>query len=153
MLTSRMLKELLKISQLKRINIILLILLFANFSNACDCIMHPLLSYYDSTSYISSVKVLDIDESSLIAKDKIFVTVEILKKFKGNIKEEQKIVFETSSDNCDFHFVKNKKYLLFYHKNDNYLVNRCSYSDMLRKSHRNMKKLKRKISEEKEKQT
>ena len=143
MLTKVMSKILFKIFQLGKIST----LLFACFSyystTACDCVMYPVSSYYDTTSNISIVKVLKIsDLESGIA----VVTVEVIEKLKGNISQKKKIDFITTTNDCSFHFHLWKKYLLFFHsKEDKYEVNECSYSDLVNKSWSNIRKI-RKLS-------
>lgn len=139
MLVKTMLKILFKIFRLGKINIFLFTFLCYYNTNACDCIMYPVSSYYDTTSNISVVKVLKI---SALKTGYSIVTVEVIEKLKGKIAKKKKIDFITTADNCSFHFYLREKYLLFFHsREDKYEVNECSYSDLMKKSWNNIRKI------------
>lgn len=139
MLIKVMSKILFKIFQLGKINILLFTFFSYYNATACDCIMYPVSSYYDTTSNISIAKVLKISQSeSGIA----IVTVEVIEKLKGKITRKKKIDFITTTDDCSFHFYLGERYLLFFHpKGDKYEVNECSYSDLMKKSWSNIRKI------------
>lgn len=139
MLIKIMSKILFKIFRLGKINILLFAFLPFYRANACDCIMYPISSYYDTTSNISITKVLKI--SNLKTGIEI-VTVEIIEKLKGKSVKKKKIDFIATTDNYSFHFQLGKRYLLFFHlKGENYEVNECSYSDLLKKSWSNIREI------------
>ena len=101
--------------------------------------MYPVSSYYDTTSNISIVKVLKISD---LKTGNSIITVEIIEKLKGKIAKKKKIDFITTTDNCSFHFHLGEKYLLFFHsREDKYEVNECSYSDLMKKSWSNIRKI------------
>lgn len=139
MLIKIMSKILFKIFRLAKINIFLFTFLSCYGTNACDCIMYPVSSYYDTTSNISIVKVLKISD---LKTGNSIITVEIIEKLKGKIAKKKKIDFITTTDNCSFHFHLGEKYLLFFHsREDKYEVNECSYSDLMKKSWSNIRKI------------
>ena len=136
-------KILFKIFRLGKINIFLFTFLSCHSLSACDCIMYPIASYYDTTSNISIAKVLKISDLKTGIE---IVTVEIIEKLKGKIAKKKKINFMTTTDNCSFQFHLGEKYLLFFHsRGDVYEVNEGSYSDLMRKSSSNIRKI-RKLS-------
>ena len=101
--------------------------------------MYPVSSYYDTTSNISIAKVLKISDLKTGIK---IVKVEVIEKLKGKIAQKKKIDFITTTDDCSFHFHLGERYLLFFHlKGDKYEVNECSYSDLMKKSWSNIRKI------------
>ena len=139
MLIKVMSKILFKIFRLGKINILLFTFFSYHNTVACDCIMYPVASYYDTTSNISIAKVLKISQSE---SDITIVTVEVIEKLKGKISRKKKIDFMTTTDGCSFHFCLGETYLLFFHsKGDKYEVNECSYSDLMKKSWSNIRKV------------
>lgn len=108
-------------------------------SNACDCIIYPVKSYYDTTQYVFVGKVINSIKNDTINKAEL----EILYYLKGNKRESRVYTIISSADDCGFQFEVNKKYLLFtYFKNEVFILPSCTLSDKKNKSRKIIREIK-----------
>lgn len=117
-------------------------LCFASAS-ACDCIMHPVEKYIDTSKYIITVKVKklinpDINEHS--TKALLIIT----KSFKGSFLKSQEIETDSDESDCAFKFQMSKEYLLFGDFYDNkFFVYHCSHPDEKKYSKKSIRRIKK----------
>jgi hypothetical protein len=131
--------------------LVIVFILYVSKIVACDCILYPISNYVDTTSYILVFKVDSITDKKNEDYEYIFeknnkgytaigTVIEVVKA-KSNLMN--KIVFDSDFSNCDFLFKKGESYLIFAHKRGSvYYVNKCSYSDLLKNSKCNIRRIK-----------
>jgi hypothetical protein len=135
-----MLKKLLKLCLSSNNKWIFISLITYINSNACDCIIYPVKSYYDTTQYVFVGKVINSIRNDTINKAEI----EISYYLKGNKVESRVYTIISSVDNCGFQFEVNRKYLLFaYFKNEVFILPPCTLSDKKNKSRKIIREIKR----------
>ena len=116
---------------------------------ACDCIMHPIENYIDSSEYIliiKSVRIRDTFNYPYLKENRNvgFTTeasvVRVLKN--ANRIENGHINFDSDYSNCAMKFEVGKTYLIFaFRKNGRFYVYHCSYSDKYSRSRINIRKI------------
>lgn len=125
----------------------LLLLLNSKDLISCDCIMHPVEKYIDTSEYIATARVVRFIEHEGTDSVGYKALLVVTKVFKGQIKIENRLAFDSDSSDCAFKFVVNKEYLLFFCKRSNkFYVYHCSYSDEVNNSMEYILKIKKYIS-------
>lgn len=127
-----------------KVSLFTISLLFSIRSISCDCIMYPIEKYIDTSKYIVKARVVHIvnydNETNTCEK----VILKVIKIYKGKIIQKRSVECYFDKVNCPFKFAINKKYLLFGHFiEDKFYVYDCSYSDEMRFSKLNIKKVKK----------
>lgn len=129
----------------KIISIIILLLAISFTTFACDCIMHPIEKYIDTSEYIITAKVEKLiysDGNKLNEAHKAILLITRI--YKGAIKKSELIEFDSDNSNCPFKFQLNKEYLLFCCKaGEKFYVYQCSYSDEVKHARKKNEKIKR----------
>ncbi|MFZ1799123.1 MAG: hypothetical protein WAU24_04605 [Chitinophagaceae bacterium] len=129
----------------KIISTIILLLAISFTTFACDCILHPVEKYIDTSDYIITAKVeklLYSDGDKINEAHKAILLVTRI--YKGGIKKSELIEFDADNSNCSFKFQLNKEYLLFCCKaGEKFFVYHCSYSDEVKYARKNIKKVKK----------
>lgn len=128
-------------------------------SEACDCIMYPIEYYVDTSQYIFTGEViqnLDTDQFTypkINAGYEAKILVQHIFESKSIIKNDT-VYFSSDSSDCSLRFIKGEKYLFFAHKiGNNFYIYRCSYSDKLNVSKKNIRKIKRELARFKKEKT
>jgi hypothetical protein len=121
---------------------LLMTLLFAWLSLACDCIMTPIENHIKETKFIVTGQVLELLDTkegghyfqAFDSTRSYQVKIKILSSYKGGLGEGQIIEIGSDFSNCSFYFNKNGKYLLFLNKDkkaNKYFQRTCSYSEKI----------------------
>lgn len=126
----------------KHISLTLISFLFCFVTaSACDCIMHPVEKYIDTSKYIITAKVkklINPDVNEYSTKAILIIT----KSFKGNVVKSQEIEVDSDESDCAFRFEINKNYLLFGDFNlTKFYVYHCSHSDEMKYSKKNIRRI------------
>lgn len=121
---------------MKSIKLMVIISIFCNQLYACDCILHHISKYVDTSEYILKVKTISLIKSQrnfINERESYKAKVDILKSYKGKLVKGDAIEFNSLESNCSFIFKKNKRYLLFCYRVQNcFYVYDCSYSDEIK---------------------
>jgi hypothetical protein len=106
--------------------------------------MYPIRSYVDTAQYIFTAKVLSIENSSVEGKTKAKVLV--LK----NLKIKNNTFFDTliiEIGECGPPLRVGEKLLFFAYENNGFLsIPPCTYSDILKRSKRNLRRVRKYLS-------
>ncbi|WP_035567008.1 hypothetical protein [Hymenobacter sp. IS2118] len=134
---------------MKKLLLFLLLIVYSQATLACDCIISPVKQQIKSTPYLLTGKVIEILDGnakggrdyhvflrSMGIQDTISrgysIRFLIQEDFKGKYKAGSIIEIHSTYSNCDILFDIDKNYVLFLHKEQDYLFpTYCSYSDIL----------------------
>lgn len=128
----------------KRIALTLFLICFSFITaSACDCIMHPVEKYIDTSKYIITVKVKKLINPDANGQSKKAILV-ITQSLKGAILKSQEIEMGSDESDCSITFQLNKQYLLFGDfNNSQFYVYHCSYSEEMKYSKKRVRRIRR----------
>ncbi|AEW00294.1 hypothetical protein A4D02_23485 [Niastella koreensis] len=112
-------------------------------ASACDCIMHPVEKYVDTSKYIVTVKVKKLISPDVNGQSGKAILV-ITQSLKGTILKSQEIETDADGSDCSLTFQMNKRYLLFGNfNNSKFYVYHCSYSDEIKYSKKRIRRIRK----------
>lgn len=116
-------------------------------AKACDCNMLPLKNLVKTSEHILVVKVISVEKENEPEYAGYRAKVKVLEVLKGNVLPSQDLFFDSADNsNCTFRFSNEGEYLIFaYKKGEKFYVYRCSYSELLARSEKTIKQVKKKM--------